>query len=66
MTQFTVYENINEYTKDVVPYLVDVQTELLNNLSTRVVIPMCPLSAIGKPISNLSPTIMDPYNQTSI
>ncbi len=56
MAQFTVYENTNEYSKDTIPYLVDVQSELLDGLSTRVVVPMCPSSAIGKPISNLSPT----------
>ncbi len=49
MAQFTVYENTNEYSKDTIPNLVDVQSELLDGLSTRVVVPMCPSSAIGKP-----------------
>ncbi len=56
MAQFTVYENTNKYTNNTIPYLVDIQSELLDGLSTRVVAPMCPSSAIGKPISNLSPT----------
>ena len=56
MAQFTVYENINEATKDSVPYLVDVQNEILSDLNTRVVIPMCSASAFGaKQLSNLSP-----------
>ncbi|MBU2575916.1 CcdB family protein [Patescibacteria group bacterium] len=57
MAQFTVYKNINEATKDSVPYLVDVQNDILADLNTRVVIPMCSTSAFGnKPISNLSPS----------
>lgn len=57
MAQFTVYENANEATKDTFPYLVDVQNDILDDLNTRVVIPMCLASAFGKkPISNLSLT----------
>ncbi len=56
MAQFTVYENINEESKETIPYFVDVQNELLNDLNTRVVIPMCLSTVIGnKPIGNLSP-----------
>jgi toxin CcdB len=57
MAQFTVYENINKTTKDTIPFLVDVQSELLNDINTRVVIPMCSVLALdNKPMSNLSPT----------
>lgn len=57
MAQFTVYENTNEATKDSIPYLVDVQNDILNDLNTRVVIPMCTASVFGKkPLNNLSPT----------
>ena len=56
MSQFTVHENINEQSNNIYPYLLDVQNDLLEGLNTRVVIPMCPSSAIGKnPINNLSP-----------
>jgi toxin CcdB len=56
MPQFTVYGNINERTKDLYPYLLDVQNDLLEGLNTRVVIPLCLFSAMGKKsISNLSP-----------
>ena len=56
MAQFTVYENINEETSNTIPYLVDVQHDLLSSLNTRVVIPMCLSKALGnKTISNLSP-----------
>ncbi len=56
MPQFTVYENINEETNSEIPYLVDVQNDLLSDLNTRVVIPLCLPKALGnKVISNLSP-----------
>lgn len=56
MPQFTVYENINEQSKETYPFLLDVQNNLLEGLNTRVVIPMCASSLIGKiSISNLSP-----------
>lgn len=56
MPQFTVYENTNEETNDIYPFLVDVQNDLLSELNTRVVIPMCLTKALGnKSISNLSP-----------
>ena len=59
MSQFTVYENINNKTKDEYPFLVNVQNDLLNNLNTRVVIPLCLSSSFGnKTISNLSPVFV--------
>ncbi len=52
MAQFDVYENTNAETKDRVPYLVDIQHDLLSNLSTRVVIPL----VVGtQPITHLNP-----------
>ena len=57
MPQFTVYENADEETKDAIPCLLDVQSEILEGLKTRVVVPMCPSSAVGnKPMSDLSPS----------
>lgn len=52
MAQFDVYENINEQTKSLVPYLLDVQHDILKNLSTRVVVP---LVLNKKSIKNLTP-----------
>ena len=40
MAQFDVYVNLNEKTKDYVPYLLDIQNDILKNLSSRVVIPL--------------------------
>ena len=56
MPQFTVYKNINEKSRKTFPYLIDVQNDILNDLDTRVVIPVCSSSDLGnKPIQNLSP-----------
>jgi len=40
MAQFDVYENINEKTKETIPYLLDIQNDILKNLSSRVVVPL--------------------------
>lgn len=55
MAQFDVYENPNESTKKSVPYLLDLQADLLNALATRVVAPLVSSSAMGKPIEHLNP-----------
>lgn len=38
-----------------VPYLLDVQADLLSNLRTRVVVPLIPLARFGTPMSRLNP-----------
>lgn len=40
MAQFDVYKNINENSKDSIPYLLDIQNDILKNLSSRVVVPL--------------------------
>lgn len=47
MAQFDVYANPNPATKRTIPYVLDIQTDLLNNLTTRVVIPLYTVSAMG-------------------
>jgi len=42
MAQFDVYENRNSKTRRLIPFLLDVQNDLLADLATTVVIPMCP------------------------
>ncbi|MBU3629161.1 CcdB family protein [Polynucleobacter sp. AP-Reno-20A-A9] len=39
MARFSVYQNSDEHTKTT-PYILDVQTDLLSGLNTRVVIPL--------------------------
>lgn len=58
MAQFTVYQNKNVQTRSAVPFLLDVQNDLLNDLETRVVVPLCPLSSVkGKPLRALTPVL---------
>ena len=40
MAQFDVYLNPNAETRKVIPYLLDVQADLLDMLATRVVVPL--------------------------
>lgn len=58
MAQFSVYRNKNPRTKATFPLLVDVQSELLDPLVTRVVIPLTKAPAlIKKPVSHLTPEV---------
>jgi toxin CcdB len=54
MAQFDVYANPNPATKRTIPFLLDIQTDLLNNLTTRVVIPLYTVSAMGKAAKHLN------------
>ena len=55
MAQFDVYENLNELTRKDIPFLLDLQADLLNDLATRIVAPLKRASAIHKPIAHLHP-----------
>ncbi len=56
MPQFSVYRNENQDTKTATPFLLDIQSELIADLATRVVVPLCPVSALkGKLIKILTP-----------
>lgn len=58
MAQFDVYTNMNENTRKTFPYLVDVQSSLLESLETRLVIPLMLKSVFGeKAINNLTPCV---------
>lgn len=58
MAQFGVHRNPNPQTKALMPYLLDVQSDLLSDLGTRVVVPLCPASAMkGKLIRTLMPVL---------
>lgn len=45
MGQFTVHRNRNAATKARFPLLLDVQSDLLSELATRVVVPLTPTTA---------------------
>ena len=56
MAQFDVYRNSNPATRARVPYLLDVQSDLLETLATRVVVPLCKPEVLrGKPAERLNP-----------
>lgn len=53
MAQFTLYRNTNRHTQDRYPFLLDIQSDFLNALKTRLVIPAIKF-AEQKPISRLN------------
>ena len=58
MAQLTVHENKNPATRSTVPLLLDVQTDLLSDLETRVVVPLRPVLALkGKSLRQLTPIL---------
>ena len=44
MAQFTIYANASAQTKQLYPYLLELQSNLLNDLVTCVVAPLAPVS----------------------
>lgn len=48
MSQFILYKNLDKNTSKAYPYFVDVQSELLSTLNTRLVIPLTPISLLEK------------------
>ncbi len=59
MGQFSAYENPNPATRAQYPYLLDIQSDLLSELRTTIVIPVTP-SKLAAPMSltRLNPTII--------
>jgi toxin CcdB len=58
VAQFAVYRNKSSRSKSTYPFLVDVQSDLLDELQTRVVVPLTKASALAKkPLSNLTPAL---------
>jgi toxin CcdB len=57
MAQFDLYPKPNPASRDDVPYLLDVQTDLLRHLATRIVIPLAPASTAGPPLQRLNPAL---------
>jgi len=58
MAQFRAYENPNKATRKTYPYLLDIQSNLLDELRTTVVIPLSPSALVGAAaITKLCPTL---------
>ncbi len=55
MARFNVCLNPNPGSAPAVPYLLEVQSDLLESVSTRVVVPLVLLSERGQPARHLNP-----------
>lgn len=55
MAQFDVYENLDSVSRDDIPFLLDVQSDLLDTLATRIVVPMVAKRAVGRAVARLNP-----------
>ena len=55
MAQFDVHRNCNAHTRELYPFLLDLQTDLLERLATRVVAPLAAADGVGPPIRLLNP-----------
>lgn len=58
MAQYDVFRNTNPETSVLIPYLLDVQADLLGGLATRLVVPLYRLDVIPKPIQYLHPVFV--------
>jgi toxin CcdB len=57
MPQFSVYKNKNATTRARFPFLLDIQSDLLHPLATRVVVPLAPAGTRARSMQTLTPTI---------
>lgn len=58
MAQCCAYQNQNPATRKQFPLLLDIQSDLLDQLRTTVVIPLCPSEAVAHmTISKLNPVL---------
>jgi toxin CcdB len=58
MAQFSVHENSNPRTKGDVPYLLDVQSDVISVLATRMVVPLYRQGALhSKAMTCLTPVV---------
>lgn len=48
MPQFTIHRNRNAATRSRYPLLLNIQSDLLAELGTRVVVPMTPATAVAR------------------
>ena len=55
MAQFDIYRNPNPATCKAIPYLLDVQNDLLDRLATRVVVPLVLAEEMGAAARVLNP-----------
>jgi len=54
MAQFDVHQNPNPATREAIPFLIDIQSDFLSDLGTRIVAPLVRARIFGKPIKRLN------------
>ena len=58
MSQFDVYANPSEATKSVYPYIVDIQSSVVTEIATRIVLPVARKELFkGEELKGLTPLI---------
>ena len=58
MAQFDVYENSNKNSRNIYPYLIDIQNPILESITTRIVIPLARSEALSHFVfSELTPEL---------
>ena len=55
MAQFDIHRNASAGERSDFPYLLDIQSDFLDRLRTRLVVPLMPLERFGTPIERLNP-----------
>lgn len=53
--QYTVFHNANPQTRAAVPFLLNVQSDLIDRAATCVVVPLIPLARAATPATRLMP-----------
>jgi toxin CcdB len=56
--QFDVYRNPANVENDELPYVLDVQSDLLAHLSVRIVVPLVRADAVDPPLPRLNPRFL--------
>jgi toxin CcdB len=57
MAQYFAYENPNKQSRKVFPYILDIQSNLLEDLGTVTVLPLTKTHAINKNFTKLTPLV---------
>ncbi|MEQ8268525.1 MAG: CcdB family protein [Parvibaculum sp.] len=57
MAQYDVHINPNPQARDLNPYLVDLQSDHLSHLETRLIAPLVPVEGRQQPVRRLHPVV---------
>ncbi|MEY8712319.1 CcdB family protein [Mangrovibacter phragmitis] len=57
MAQYAVYVNRSPKTRQQYPFIIDIQSDLLDEYDSRVVMPLAPMTAQNSQIRSLTPVI---------